>query len=39
MSAGLLTATTNYDDLAQADAITICVPTPLTRTASPTSAR
>jgi UDP-N-acetyl-D-glucosamine dehydrogenase len=26
---GLLTATTNYDDLAAADAIAICVPTPL----------
>jgi UDP-N-acetyl-D-glucosamine dehydrogenase len=29
VSAGLLTATTNYDDLATADAIAICVPTPL----------
>jgi UDP-N-acetyl-D-glucosamine dehydrogenase len=26
---GMLTATTNYDDLAEADAIAICVPTPL----------
>jgi UDP-N-acetyl-D-glucosamine dehydrogenase len=29
VSGGMLTATTNYDDLAAADAIAICVPTPL----------
>ena len=29
VSEGMLTATTNYDDLPEADAIVICVPTPL----------
>ena len=29
VSGGLLSATTNYDDLPEADAIVICVPTPL----------
>jgi UDP-N-acetyl-D-glucosamine dehydrogenase len=35
VSAGLLTASTNYDDLVQADAITICVPTPLDENRQP----
>jgi UDP-N-acetyl-D-glucosamine dehydrogenase len=35
VSSGLLTASTNYDDLAQADAITICVPTPLDENRQP----
>ena len=34
-SAGLLTATTNYDDLAEADAVVICVPTPLDENRQP----
>ena len=32
---GKLCGTTNYDDLAQADAISICVPTPLRKTKDP----
>src|SRR5690606_17266433 len=32
---GCLRATTSYDDLAQADAISICVPTPLRKTKDP----
>jgi UDP-N-acetyl-D-glucosamine dehydrogenase len=35
VSGGLLTATTNYDELTSADAIVICVPTPLTENRQP----
>jgi UDP-N-acetyl-D-glucosamine dehydrogenase len=35
VSDGLLTATTNYDDLVGAEAIVICVPTPLTANRQP----
>ncbi len=35
VSAGLLTATTNYDELTRAEAIVICVPTPLTENRQP----
>jgi UDP-N-acetyl-D-glucosamine dehydrogenase len=35
VSGGLLTATTNYDELTSADAVVICVPTPLTENRQP----
>jgi UDP-N-acetyl-D-glucosamine dehydrogenase len=35
VSGGLLVATTNYDELAAAEAIVICVPTPLTENRQP----
>jgi UDP-N-acetyl-D-glucosamine dehydrogenase len=35
VSDGLLTATTNYDDLAGTEAIVVCVPTPLTENRQP----
>jgi UDP-N-acetyl-D-glucosamine dehydrogenase len=35
VSRGLLTATTNYDELTAAEAIVICVPTPLTENRQP----
>jgi UDP-N-acetyl-D-glucosamine dehydrogenase len=35
VSQGLLSATTNYDDLTRVDAVVICVPTPLTRNRQP----
>ena len=35
VEAGLFTATTDFDDLADADVISICVPTPLSKTRDP----
>ncbi len=35
LSGGLMTVTTNYDELASAEAVVICVPTPLTANGQP----